>query len=764
MQFARLKSSRAVAAYVAAMVVLTLTVAAVPAHAQTFNVLYNAPGGNQISYPVGEAIAQGRNGDMYTTAEEGGTIYGSLFSFTPAGTVTIVDDTSFGYFTVSGAVEGADGDLYGSDQDGGTVICGTAGCGRVYKVSPTGVLTVLHNFAGTDGQDPHAPPILGANGKYYGTAPNSAAGNGISTAYSVTSTGTFTLLHTFTSAEGQYVYGGLVQGSDGNLYGVSATGGANGFGTIFKMTTAGAITVLHSFTGTDGNGSYWPLIQATDGNYYGVTYSGGANNEGVVFKITATGTYTLLYSLNNANGDGQGPNSSLVQGTDGKLYGVTAQGPSGVYGTIFSVTTTGTFKLLHTFSGTDGENPGSPLIQDTNGIFYGTTTGGGNVTTCDGGCGVIYSLNTNASAFISLGTTSGKVGSQVGIFGQGFSSSSVVKFNGVAATSVTRTGTTYLTATVPAGASSGSVTVTTGSTTLISSKKYTVHDSWGSGTAMPTPTVQSSAAVLGGSIYVIGGANSSGTAIANLQIYNPTTNTWSTGTALPTATDATSAAVVNNVLYVFGGSTTSSVTGAVWAYSPTTKTWTSMAPMPTARNGTLAVVEKNIVYVIGGNLGNGANFVATVESYNPATNAWTEETPMDSAKDYGAGGLIGTTIIAADGAVASGQITGDTEGYNATTNVWSELTADPTARTGSCSGVIGTALYDATGYVNNTGAATTVNEAFSLSTNQWTTTLAPIPLGAMWPTPAVDNGQLYCFGGWTTLSGTVINNVQIYQP
>ena len=491
-----LKSSCSVAACVAAIVVLTLAAATVPAHAQTFNVLYNAPGGNGISYPVAEAISQGRNGDMYTTAEEGGTIYGSLFSFTPAGTVSIVDDTNFGYFTVSGVTVGADGQLYGADQDGGTVICGTAGCGRVYKVSPTGVLTVLHNFDGTDGQDPHAPPILGTNGKYYGTAPTSAAGAGISTAYSVTSSGTFTLLHTFTTAEGQDVYGGLVQGSDGNLYGVSATGGANGFGTIFKMTTAGAVTVLHSFTGTDGAASYWPLIQASDGNYYGVTYAGGANNEGVIFKITSSGTYTVLYSLNLANGDGESPNSSLVQGTDSKLYGVTAQGPSGVNGTIFNVTTTGTFTLLHTFSGTDGANPGSPLIQNTNGVFYGTTTGGGNVTTCNGGCGVVYSLNMGLGTFLTLESTSGAEGTKVGILGQGFSAASAVKFGGVQATTITRTGSTFISATVPAGALTGTVTVTTGSTTLTSSQNFKVKPTI-TGFDPPSGTVGTSVNIAG---------------------------------------------------------------------------------------------------------------------------------------------------------------------------------------------------------------------------------------------------------------------------
>ncbi len=739
-----------------------VTLLTFPAQAQTFSVLYNAPGGNGVGYIAAEAIAQGRNGDMYTTSEDGGTIDGTLFSFTSAGAVNIVDDTAFGYFTLSGATLGADGDLYGSDQDGGTGTCGTAACGRVYKVSPTGTLTVLHNFVGTDGEDPHAPPISGTNGKYYGSAPSSAAGSGISTAYSVTSSGTFTLLHTFTTAEGQQVYGGLVQGSDGNLYGVSAVGGANGMGTVFKMTTAGVVTVLHSFAGADGNGSYWPLIQASDGNYYGVTYTGGANNEGVIFKITSSGTYTVLHSLNNANGDGQSPNSSLVQGTDSKLYGVTAQGPSGVNGTIFSITTTGTFKLLHTFAGTDGANPSTPLIQNTNGVFYGATTNGGTVTTCDGGCGVIYSLNTGAKAFIRLQSISGSVGAKVSIFGQGFSAASVVKFNGVAAAAPTLSGTTYLTATVPAGASDGFVTVTTGSSTLTSTQKFTVHDSWGTGAVMPTGVQWPMSGTIGSKIYVVGGYTAS-VAVANNQIYNPTTNTWSTGTAFPTPMAQGATAVVNNLLYVFGGSSNGggTVTNAVWAYNPTTNAWTPKSAMPTARCSMEAVVEKGIVYVIGGYNGSRLN---TVEAYNPTTDSWTTEASLLTGKSELSAGLIGTTIVAADG-FSSGGVTGDTEAYNATANAWSALTADPTFRNGACAGAIGGSLYASDGN-DNSNNALVKNESFTLSSNKWTT-LTSMPQTATDAGPAVYNGQLYCFGGSSfanAFRGTVYDNVQIYQP
>ncbi len=469
------KSIRMVAPFVAAMVVFTFAVAAVPAQAQTFKVLYNAPGGPGISNPDAEATAQGRDGSMYSTSPYGGTDYGTLFKVTPSGKVTVVNNTGVGYFVVSGVTLGADGNLYGTDQDGGPGgDCGFAGCGQIYKVTPAGVETVLYSFTGfDDGSDPHSAPIEGANGTFYGTTPSSNAAS-ISTAYSITSSGKFSTLHTFTNAEGQNVYGGLVQGTDGNFYGVASTQGANGFGTIFKMTPSGTVTVLHSFTNTDGNYPYRPLIQASDGNFYGTTNTGGLG-DGVVFKITPSGTYTVLHNL-DGNGDGAAPSSSLTQGSDGKLYGVTSDVNASTHGTIFSVTTTGTFKTLYTFSGgTDGNNPNSPLKLNTNGKFYGATYSGGDLSLCSGGgCGVVYSLDVGLKPFVNLVTASGKEGEKIGILGQGFSSASVVEFGGVPATSITLKGTTYISAIVPAGALTGKVTVTTGSTVLTSAQVFRV--------------------------------------------------------------------------------------------------------------------------------------------------------------------------------------------------------------------------------------------------------------------------------------------------
>ncbi|MGA9639863.1 MAG: kelch repeat-containing protein [Terriglobales bacterium] len=301
-----------------------------------------------------------------------------------------------------------------------------------------------------------------------------------------------------------------------------------------------------------------------------------------------------------------------------------------------------------------------------------------------------------------------------------------------------------------------------GTASLVGAQSPAVtHNTWTSGAALPTAVALPAAAVVKNGIYVVGGDNGSGP-VADVQIYDPATNSWGTGVPYPTAIEGSSAAVVKNVLYVFGGYN-GAPSNAVWAYSTKTKTWTAVADMPTARYETAAVVEKNIIYVIGGVAGPG-DFIATVESYNPATNIWTEEAPMLGNKASPAAGLLGTTIVATDGAVQGGEITGDTEGYDTATNTWTELTADPTARVFSCYGAIGSRFYDAGGYLNNAGAATTVNESFQLSKNKWTTTLAPMPQGTMVGSSAVYKKQLYCIGGWASWEGAPINNVQIYQP
>jgi uncharacterized repeat protein (TIGR03803 family) len=214
---------------------------------------------------------------------------------------------------------------------------------------------------------------------------------------------TFTTLHSFDGTDGTNPYAGLVQATNGNLYGTTNAGGANSVGTVFKITPKGTLTTLHSFDGTDGSYPYAGLVQATDGNFYGTTYIGGANGQGTVFKITPSGTLTTLYSFCSQGGfnctDGADPLAGLVLATNGDFYGTTQYGganciANGGCGTVFSITPSGTLTTLHSFAGypTDGSNPQGALVQGTDGSLYGTTVQDGPNCIADGGCGTVFKI------------------------------------------------------------------------------------------------------------------------------------------------------------------------------------------------------------------------------------------------------------------------------------------------------------------------------------------------------------------------------------
>jgi uncharacterized repeat protein (TIGR03803 family) len=202
---------------------------------------------------------------------------------------------------------------------------------------------------------------------------------------------TFTTLHSFDGTDGSQVFPGLVQAANGDLYGATADGGANSnrgcvanCGTVFKITLAGKLTTLYSFCSqsgcSDGAEPQATLVQDTNGNLYGTTFILGTNNGGTVFKISLGGKLTTLYSFCSQSGcsDGDGPSAPLVQATNGDLYGTTLFGGSNACGcgTVFKITSSGKLTTLHSFDGTDGNAPG-PLVQATDGNFYGTANQGG---------------------------------------------------------------------------------------------------------------------------------------------------------------------------------------------------------------------------------------------------------------------------------------------------------------------------------------------------------------------------------------------------
>jgi uncharacterized repeat protein (TIGR03803 family) len=265
-------------------------------------------------------LVQGRDGNLYSTSNDGGTDNaGTVFKVTPAGQVSVLYsfDGVTGAFPSSGLTLGTDGNFYGTTFENGPSNYGT-----VFKITPKGTLSVLHAFDGSDGSAPWGAPVEGTDGDFYGTTEDGGSAD-CGTVYRVTTGGTFKTLYSFDGTYGCQPLAPLVLGNDGNFYGTALQGGSNPtLGTIFKITPAGVITLQHSFDGTHGFSPYAPLMQASNGNFYGTTVNGG-NNEGVVFEVSPAGVFTDLDDFDLSQ-DGGEPFSALVQGTNGVLHGTTA--------------------------------------------------------------------------------------------------------------------------------------------------------------------------------------------------------------------------------------------------------------------------------------------------------------------------------------------------------------------------------------------------------------------------------------------------------
>jgi uncharacterized repeat protein (TIGR03803 family) len=450
-----------------AVATLALGLIAAAAHAQTYTDIYNFgdQSGNPQSPEYSGIVAQGRDGNLYSTSPAGGTGgLGTVFRMTAQGAVTVLYnfDGTHGNVPYGGLTLGTDGNFYGTTSAGGS-----SNLGVVFQITPAGVLTVLHNFVSADGYSAYAPPIQGTDGNFYGTAIFGGV-SGYGTIYKMTPAGAVTVLHSFDLTNGRNPYGPLVQGNDGSFYGTAFGGvGANVYGMVFKITGGGKFTILHAFDLTDGGNPYSGLVLGKDGSFYGTTSNGGTAGYGVVFKITAAGTLTVLHSFTPGT-DGGSPYGGLVQASDGNFYGAGYLGGSKVHGTIYRIKPAGTFSTLINFDGATGSNPMITLLQHTTGILYGDTNTGGTHST-----GAFYSLKASLAAYAALLPTSGKVGKSVGILGQGFNGAKGVSFGGTAA-KFKISSDTFLTATLPAGATTGVVTVTFASGSLKSKQNFRV--------------------------------------------------------------------------------------------------------------------------------------------------------------------------------------------------------------------------------------------------------------------------------------------------
>jgi uncharacterized repeat protein (TIGR03803 family) len=280
------------------------------------------------------------------------------------------------------------------------------------EITQAQTLTTLYAFTGgPDGGNPYfGDLILDAADNLYGTTFGGGSGQGV--VFKVAPNGTETVLHTFASADGCYLYAGLIQDANGNLYGAAGGCGAYGYGTVFEVTASGSFNLLYSFTGgADGGQPFGGLLLDSAGNLYGTTNEGGSRagicgeNDGcgVVFRVAPGGTETVLYTFAGPP-DGANPVAGLVWGGGAQqnLYGATGQGgafcPASGCGTVFELTPSGTETSLFSFNYTDGSGPGpnrlaQNLVNTVNAsIFYGATSAGGT-----SGAGTIYRVTTTGA-------------------------------------------------------------------------------------------------------------------------------------------------------------------------------------------------------------------------------------------------------------------------------------------------------------------------------------------------------------------------------
>ena len=416
-------------------------------HAQTYSDLYNFDCEMNACNPDQPTLfSQGQDGNLYGTLPTQVFGNGTVDMFTPSGAFTTL--YNFGptnYLPQSGLTLGFDGNFYGTATVGGP-----GHNGVVFKLSG-GAVTELYQFTnGADGAYPWAPPIQAPDGNIYGVTFN---GTTPGTAYKITPSGVFSVIADLPSK----TQAPLILGVDGNLYGTTQYGGAFNRGTVFQLTRAGKLKIIYSFDEeTNGGVPIGPLMQAVDGKFYGTNTGGGAFGQGVVFSVTTGGAYKVLHNFQTTT-DGTNSTAGLVQGSNKYLYGVTAAGGLNGYGTLFKINTTGTaFTVLHNFDKASGAVPFATPILHTSGKIFGVTQTGGPINSADG---VVYSFDDGLRPFASLVVIwSGKVGTSVGILGQGFLTATGVKF-GTGAGSFAVLSDTYMVATADAGATTGNVTV-----------------------------------------------------------------------------------------------------------------------------------------------------------------------------------------------------------------------------------------------------------------------------------------------------------------
>ncbi len=329
--------------------------------------------GTRGSSPFG-GLADGGDGFLYGTTV--GRVYGTVYRISLAGAV------SYPVLFDGGGVGGGLGSPIGplTEANGAIYGAATSSGGVLFRLDGSGA-TIFHQFTGPDGSSPNGGLILGSDGDLYGTT-QSGGEFFMGTAFRIDPAGTFELLHSFAGADGSHPAAGLVENPDGEFHGTTSDGGESNFGTVFHMSNTGSVTTLHSFTFALDDGAYpiAPLIHAADGSFFGTTnFGGGTGAFGTIFKVDTLGAVTTFHSILESEGSyAEGP---VLQASDDALYGALATADDAA-GVLYRVDSSGTFTRLHSFAidNSEGSSPGSGLVQASDGLLYGAAPLGGGLT------------------------------------------------------------------------------------------------------------------------------------------------------------------------------------------------------------------------------------------------------------------------------------------------------------------------------------------------------------------------------------------------
>ena len=435
-------------------------------------------------------LSLGLDGNLYGSTNGGGTgSGGTVFKITPAGVHSVIYNfvsSATGGFPRNSPVQGPDGKLYGTTAIGGAVI---------YKLTTAGAFTKL----ATLGLECDGPLTVGTDGKFYGIT-NIGGTSNRGSVFSVTTTGVLKTVYSFDDPTGALPYGPIMQSADGNFYGTASVGGTLAAGVVYKLTPAGVYSVLHNFDNSTRANGITPttgLVQGSDGYLYGVTSGGGASLSGTIFKIKTDSTlFSVIHSFDGAHGST--PYSQPLLHTNGKIYGLTYQGGAHNDGVLYSLAAG--LKPFVAPVVLKGAKVGASVgllgqnLATTTQVLFGTTpatyTLGANtfmivhpaagsttgiITVKEPGGNLLSPQKFKIIPTITSFTpTDGAAGTQVVITGVSFTGATAVRFATGKTATFTVNSDTQVTATVPTGAVTGTIQVTTPGGTGVSTTVFTV--------------------------------------------------------------------------------------------------------------------------------------------------------------------------------------------------------------------------------------------------------------------------------------------------